>query len=140
MLMPWSLPRGSTIAARCSSLVPPSSFTQASADHFVLILAPGSSKKVTYKRAGEVAPGDIMWVATGQQDMAEAVVVAADTVTNTGLYAPLTLGGTIMVNNVAASVHRSVDREGGTRVAGRDQGRAGGRQGACPLPSEGGNF
>jgi hypothetical protein len=62
----------------------------------------------TYKRAGRIVPGDVVWVLASTSDtaMLPATVIAAETVVNTGLYAPLTLSGSIVVGNVAASVHR----------------------------------
>jgi hypothetical protein len=61
-----------------------------------------------YKCAGEVAVGDVMlrMSATDAQHLVEAVVVASHTTVNSGLFAPLTTGGAIIVNGVAASVHR----------------------------------
>lgn len=59
-------------------------------------------------------PGDTMWVvepaAVGGAPLVPAQVVETRTVVNTGLYAPLTLGGSIIVNGMAASVHRWVRR------------------------------
>lgn len=83
---------------------------QASADHLVLTRPKDSSSsgRNVCKRAAEVVVGDVMWVRTtpGDEALTEAAVVAKATVLNNGLYAPLTLGGTILVNGVAASVHR----------------------------------
>jgi 2C-methyl-D-erythritol 2,4-cyclodiphosphate synthase len=77
---------------------------QATPDHFVLV---GLSAP-TYKRIGEVSPGDVMWVAhsAASASLAPATVVDVGRVAKEGLYAPLTLGGSILVNGVAASVHR----------------------------------
>lgn len=80
---------------------------QATPDHLVMIKGKGSSR-VLYKRAGEVAVGDVMlrMDSADARQLSEAVVVATRTAVNTGLFAPLTTGGTIIVNGVAASVHR----------------------------------
>jgi len=67
-----------------------------------------------YTRAGAVQPGDVMWVLASAEDgsrgqsgaLEEAVVESRHVVVSRGLYAPLTLSGTIIVNGVAASVHR----------------------------------
>jgi len=78
---------------------------QATADHFLLV----GAHLPTYKRAGDIAPGDVMWAAAAAVEGASltpATVISSRTVTNTGLYAPLTLGGSIIVNGMAASVHR----------------------------------
>jgi hypothetical protein len=81
---------------------------QATADHFVL--TKGRRAGSVHKRAGAVLPGDVMWVAGDaqqqQQQLSEAVVVARRVILNAGLFAPLTLGGTVVVNGVLASVHR----------------------------------
>lgn len=63
---------------------------------------------MTYKRAGEVAVGDVMLLmpTADAEQLSEAVVVSKQTVTNTGLFAPLTMSGSIVVNGVAASAHR----------------------------------
>jgi hypothetical protein len=80
---------------------------QATPDHLVLVglVAP------TYKRSGEVAPGDIMWVATSasSSSLVAASVAGVRRVVKEGVYAPLTLGGSILVNGVTASVHRQVN-------------------------------
>lgn len=76
---------------------------QATPDHLVLVglTAP------TYKRIGEVVPGDVLWVASrASPHLVSAAVVDVRRVSNVGLYAPLTLGGSVLVNGVAASVHR----------------------------------
>jgi hypothetical protein len=77
---------------------------QATPDHFVLVglTAPA------YKRIGGVVPGDIMWVAHSgaNSHLVPAEVMDVRHVSNTGLYAPLTLGGSVLANGVAASVHR----------------------------------
>jgi hypothetical protein len=79
---------------------------QATPDHFVLT----GSEHPTYERAEEVKPGDTVWLLANPKDtqLTPARVVSTRRVTNIGLYAPLTLSGSIIVNNVAASVHRWV--------------------------------
>lgn len=78
--------------------------SQATPDHFVLV----GETRPEYKRAGQVAPGDVMWVVASQDNttMTPTVVFSTKTVRMAGLYAPLTLSGSIIVNDIAASVHR----------------------------------
>jgi len=61
-----------------------------------------------YKRAGHVAQGDVMWVMASHDNirLVPAVVASTKTVRMAGLFAPLTLSGSIVVNDIAASVHR----------------------------------
>ena len=48
-----------------------------------------------------------MWVAQADSQMlVPAQVTTVTEVSKVGLYAPLTLSGSIIVNNIAASVHR----------------------------------
>jgi hypothetical protein len=77
---------------------------QATPDHFIL----AGLYKPTYKRIGEVAPGDVLWVAasTTSSSLVSATVVDVSGVASVGMFAPLTLGGSILVDGVAASVHR----------------------------------
>lgn len=61
----------------------------------------------TYKRAGSVVVGETLWmVVPGAFQLVPATVTDTRVVTNAGLYAPMTLSGSIIVNNIAASVHR----------------------------------
>jgi len=76
---------------------------QATSDHFVLV----GSERPTYKRAGQVVVGDTLWMSVaGAPKLVPASVIRTHIVSNTGLYAPMTLSGSIIVNNIAASVHR----------------------------------
>lgn len=84
---------------------------QASADHFMLVAVPrgDNTDKPSYKRAGDISVGETMLTMTrrsGEQPLVQAVVVATRVVRNTGLFAPLTTGGTVIVDGVVASVHR----------------------------------
>lgn len=85
---------------------PPLPPPQATADHFVAV-KDNSARGFTFKRAADVDEGDVMlWVRPDSETTIEVVVAAKRVVYNTGLYAPLTLSGTIIVNGLAASVHR----------------------------------
>lgn len=78
---------------------------QATADHFVLV----GSTRPAYKRAGKVVVGDTLWMSVpGCSQLVPAVVTKVHSVANTGLYAPITVSGSIIVNDIAASVHRLV--------------------------------
>jgi hypothetical protein len=57
------------------------------------------------KAANEVGIGDVVWYETADGAPATAAVTAIATQARTGLYNPLTLGGTILVDGVAASAH-----------------------------------
>lgn len=80
----------------------------------MLVQSRPGSKRPVYRRAGAVQIGDTMWVVAGAEDglrgqsdeLEEAVVESRHVVVGRGLYAPFTLSGTIIVNGVAASVHR----------------------------------
>lgn len=92
---------------------------QATPDHFILTTpvndnsqSHSSSAKAAQqpimKRAGDVVLGDSVLVLAGpqHQQLVAAVVAGSRLVVSTGLYAPLTRGGTIVVDGVVASVHR----------------------------------
>lgn len=51
---------------------------------------------------------DVVWVLAGPRDKTLLPVTVASTrlVVSTGMFAPLTLSGSLIVDNVAASVHR----------------------------------
>lgn len=109
-------------AAMCAHVLLPVCVEQMTADHFVLV----GSGRPAYKRAGQVVVGDTLWMSVpGVSQLVPARVTNTQTVINNGLYAPMTLSGSIIVNNIAASVHRSVSTE---RMKERHT-----HSGACPL-------
>ena len=58
--------------------------------------------------AGKVQPGDRMWVLTEPSSYHISTVIAVDTVLEQGQFAPLTLTGTIIVDDVVASVYSTM--------------------------------
>nr|PNR26589.1 hypothetical protein PHYPA_030070 [Physcomitrium patens] len=77
---------------------------------FIPCLAIASEKpwsEITYKRAQDVRVGDMMWAqaSTHAAELSPYLVTDISTVEKQGLYNPFTLGGTIIVNGVAASAH-----------------------------------
>lgn len=83
---------------------------QATPDHFNLT----GDKNPTYKRAGAIKPGETVWLLDAQDStkLTQARINATTVVQNTGMYAPMTLSGSIIVNNVVASVHRCAGADG----------------------------
>jgi hypothetical protein len=84
----------------------------ASPDHFVPTFTnpdqPWAS--ATMKRARDVRRGDLVAVvrggnASGEQDLARALVTDVTTTLARGLYDPITMSGTVVVDGVVASVH-----------------------------------
>ena len=74
--------------------------------HFIPTAQDGGSwQGHLLKAAEEVAIGDTVWYRADDGAMASARVAAAATGVRAGLYNPLTLGGTIVVDGVAASAH-----------------------------------
>jgi len=57
------------------------------------------------KAAEEVGIGDVVWYESADGTTASAPVTAVAAEARAGLYNPLTLGGTILVDGVAASAH-----------------------------------
>ncbi|GMT22879.1 hypothetical protein PFISCL1PPCAC_14176, partial [Pristionchus fissidentatus] len=62
--------------------------------------------------AEEVAEGDCLYTFDGEKEMTEVRVVKVDTVVDTGIFAPMTSTGRIIVNGVHASCHTSVQSHG----------------------------
>jgi desert hedgehog protein len=57
------------------------------------------------KAADELREGDIVWHEAADGSMASAAVTAITSQSRVGLYNPLTMGGSILVDGVAASAH-----------------------------------
>ena len=81
-------------------------------DHFVYVV--GSKSKAWQDRravpAGEIGVGDEVWVtsAYGTQGLNTSIVVDVKDVYEKGLYAPFTLTGTIIADDVVASVYNTM--------------------------------
>lgn len=75
--------------------------------HFIPVASDSAASwgQRVVKAANEVGIGDVVWYETGEGVTASAAVTAIATEARTGLYNPLTLGGTILVDGVAASAH-----------------------------------
>ncbi|MFO1072876.1 MAG: hypothetical protein U1E17_15160 [Geminicoccaceae bacterium] len=74
--------------------------------HFIpTATAAGGWQDRVLKAAEEVQVGDTVWYQGDDGAMASAPVTAAATGMRAGLFNPLTLGGTIVVDGVAASAH-----------------------------------
>ncbi|KAL3278248.1 hypothetical protein HHI36_013586 [Cryptolaemus montrouzieri] len=71
----------------------------------------GSLKKSRTVYADDLRPGDKVLVSDSNNELREDVIVKIDQVFLKGVYAPLTLAGTIVVNDVLASCYAVVDSQ-----------------------------
>ena len=75
--------------------------------HFIPVAtdAAASWERHVVKAADELREGDVVWYAAADGSMASAAVTAIASQARAGLYNPLTMGGSILVDGVAASAH-----------------------------------
>ena len=75
--------------------------------HFIPVATDGGAgwDARVVKAAEEVGPGDVIWYENADGSLASAAVTAVATQARQGLFNPLTMGGTILVDGVVASAH-----------------------------------
>ncbi|MGD9509143.1 MAG: hypothetical protein AB7I59_24475 [Geminicoccaceae bacterium] len=90
--------------------------------HFIPVASDAAAtwQQRVVKAANEVGIGDVVWYETVDGATASAAVTAIATEARTGLFNPLTLGGTILVDGVAASAHSDWFLDGVLSPAGQD--------------------
>lgn len=85
-----------------------------SSDHLIFLAS--SSSPV---RAETIKVGDTIKLKTADQATEQVAVTKIDTVTRTGAYLPMTPDGTIVVNDIAASVYGSVQQHYPSKFVGK---------------------